>query len=726
MDVNPVTVSGVIRYQSGGAQLPAAHARVYLLQWPSMPWPAEAPATVYADADGRYAFLPYMLPAQVHLAVETQNGSHWVGSPQGTSWVYRWTQRAPIAVPYESTVLQIDWTLPEGDGSPGAWHIFETANLYRSGFGVYICPLVKFYWPASGTHSTGLSINLLGGYYADENDPDVILHEYAHAVMRCTYGYFPGAQSGHTWTGPTTLQVAWTEGWAGHAQGMVQDDASYVDLNRDGSISVDYNLEDNLGGATVEGAVGSLLWDIYDSVNETGDNVAWRSAPILAAFGRPVATAGSDNIGDYADTVHEAWDNFIAAGRTCTDTWQVFNLHGINKDARAPDSWVLPLASLQRNTQFMVYWRGADDCAGIQVYHLFWRPSPSLTWTRWFEPVGTTATGAAFTGLDGQTYCFRSQAADRAGNFESDNEEVCTTIQLLPAAMPTRTPTGAAAPTSTPTGPPLPTATATRTPSPPPTATSTPWPPGALPAPDLRGGQLPESSDWRLYLGNWDQVMTNGRYVTYLSTWYSQEPDPGSARWPGSGELDVPCGSRLRARTFDAVGNWSNTSDSITGACPPTATPTRTRTPTAANTSTPSHTPTPTATYTATATATRTRTPTPTRSATPTATQSATATLTRTATSTPTLTRTATPTAVPLATVYVDASLGSDSPTCGATAGSAACRSIGYALANRVTTGGTVSVAAGTYTERITLRPGVRVQGAGAGVTTLDGGGGGS
>jgi|GEM_PF-1174643 len=75
--------------------------------------------------------------------------------------------------------------------------------------------------------------------------------------------------------------------------------------------------------------------------------------------------------------------------------------------------------------------------------------------------------------------------------------------------------------------------------------------------------------------------------------------------------------------------------------------------------------------------------------------------------------------------VYVDAAAGNDGPTCGASTGTAACKTIGYALAQRVAVSGTVSVAAGTYTERITLRPGITVQGAGAGVTTLDGGGGG-
>ncbi len=74
----------------------------------------------------------------------------------------------------------------------------------------------------------------------------------------------------------------------------------------------------------------------------------------------------------------------------------------------------------------------------------------------------------------------------------------------------------------------------------------------------------------------------------------------------------------------------------------------------------------------------------------------------------------------------MDAVAGADSPTCGATTGSGACKTIGYALTNRVAAGGTVAVTAGTYNERITLRPGVKVQGAGASVTTLNGGGGGS
>jgi len=79
----------------------------------------------------------------------------------------------------------------------------------------------------------------------------------------------------------------------------------------------------------------------------------------------------------------------------------------------------------------------------------------------------------------------------------------------------------------------------------------------------------------------------------------------------------------------------------------------------------------------------------------------------------------------PTHVVYVDGSSGDDTLICGTNVGADACKTISYALTNRVAAGGTVSVAAGTYNERITLRAGVKVQGAGASVTTLNGGGGG-
>jgi parallel beta-helix repeat protein len=171
-------------------------------------------------------------------------------------------------------------------------------------------------------------------------------------------------------------------------------------------------------------------------------------------------------------------------------------------------------------------------------------------------------------------------------------------------------------------------------------------------------------------------------------------------------------------------------------------------------TPTPTHTPTPTPTFTPTPTCTPTPTPTPTHTPTSTPTPTWTPALptntptntpvpptntptgtplppTNTPTNTPvppthTPTPTPTMTPTPLPIVYVDDTLGSDSPMCGASFGEGACKTISYALENRAAPGSTVSVAAGTYTETITLKPEVRVEGAGAEATTINGNGEGS
>jgi len=73
-------------------------------------------------------------------------------------------------------------------------------------------------------------------------------------------------------------------------------------------------------------------------------------------------------------------------------------------------------------------------------------------------------------------------------------------------------------------------------------------------------------------------------------------------------------------------------------------------------------------------------------------------------------------------TVYVDAILGRDYPFCGGGSGAQACRTINYAV-GQAEEGDTVQVAAGTYTEAITLRPGVMIQGAPGHTSVLNGAG---
>jgi hypothetical protein len=66
---------------------------------------------------------------------------------------------------------------------------------------------------------------------------------------------------------------------------------------------------------------------------------------------------------------------------------------------------------------YTVYWAGSDATSGIAAYTIQYRPEGTTTWTTWL--VDTTLTTAVFLPPDDQTYWFRSQAADQAGNVES-------------------------------------------------------------------------------------------------------------------------------------------------------------------------------------------------------------------------------------------------------------------------------------------------------------------
>jgi hypothetical protein len=72
------------------------------------------------------------------------------------------------------------------------------------------------------------------------------------------------------------------------------------------------------------------------------------------------------------------------------------------------------------------------------------------------------------------------------------------------------------------------------------------------------------------------------------------------------------------------------------------------------------------------------------------------------------------------ATINVNGATGTDSPTCGAS--SAPCKTIGYAVTTRAGNGDAINVAAGTYTESVTIAKPVTITGAGQNATKVDGG----
>lgn len=81
-------------------------------------------------------------------------------------------------------------------------------------------------------------------------------------------------------------------------------------------------------------------------------------------------------------------------------------------DAQAPTSWINPLPEWVTNPSIPVSWDGTDDISGIDHYSVY-MSAGSLNWTLWQN---TTSKTEIFSGVDGETYHFKVEAYDKAGN----------------------------------------------------------------------------------------------------------------------------------------------------------------------------------------------------------------------------------------------------------------------------------------------------------------------
>lgn len=83
-------------------------------------------------------------------------------------------------------------------------------------------------------------------------------------------------------------------------------------------------------------------------------------------------------------------------------------------DSNAPTSRAGKLLRLP-NGRLYLSWNGQDDLSGIAHYNIYYRRIGESGWTQWLADTKSTMAEVPF---NGQTYWFRSQAADVAGNLE--------------------------------------------------------------------------------------------------------------------------------------------------------------------------------------------------------------------------------------------------------------------------------------------------------------------
>ncbi|MFZ5877637.1 MAG: hypothetical protein ACOYXU_14720 [Nitrospirota bacterium] len=162
----------------------------------------------------------------------------------------------------------------------------------------------------------------------DEFDDDVILHEYGHFM---SYSFSKPAEAGGThYLNDNTqdIRLAWSEGWATFFSAVARDLKDFPDshamVNTRGGdpghpeqpfsyffeietphsdllSSINTPLETHGVYTTSEVAVSAVLWDLYDSSNESGDSFSLGASGVWGVFRQLVAAPANVSLDTFAD-----------------------------------------------------------------------------------------------------------------------------------------------------------------------------------------------------------------------------------------------------------------------------------------------------------------------------------------------------------------------------------------------------------------------------------------
>jgi hypothetical protein len=125
------------------------------------------------------------------------------------------------------------------------------------------------------------------GIDTDEFDGHVLVHEFMH-VIEDAVSRTESPGGAHSLQELLDMRLAFSEGFANAFSAMVLDDPIYRDSwgTRQGEV-FEVDLEDNFfdrPGFFSEGAVQSLVWDLYDAAPEATDGIQLGFAPMLEVF----------------------------------------------------------------------------------------------------------------------------------------------------------------------------------------------------------------------------------------------------------------------------------------------------------------------------------------------------------------------------------------------------------------------------------------------------------
>ena len=190
---------------------------------------------------------------------------------------------------------------------------------------------------SSYTRIGGTSTILILGDAADDTDEfdsSVITHEFGHFFEdRLSRSDSIGGE--HSLADRLDARLAFGEAWGNTFSSIVLDDPIYRDSGQPGTFSgFSFNLENNTHaneGWFNEGAIQSVLYDVFDSNNESGDTISAGLGPFYTAFTSPQYTNTSvfTSIFVFADVLEDSASVPSAALRSMMSTQSITGT-GIN------------------------------------------------------------------------------------------------------------------------------------------------------------------------------------------------------------------------------------------------------------------------------------------------------------------------------------------------------------------------------------------------------------
>jgi len=211
----------------------------------------------------------------------------------------------------------------------GAFHIMDllvSGSEFARALTGTVPDLVKARWELGSTSGTYYNsgtdeIYILGGNGIqqgdhDEYDDSVILHEYGHHVAKhFSKDDSPGGTHFLS-DNAQDIRLAWSEGWATFFGEAVLNNAVYIDTvggDPPGNSASVIDLETRGNGSSLiyttnEGAVATVLWDIFDqSIDESFDAIGDKITQIWDIFDNALVTATSVDMEDF-------WDGWFTRG----------------------------------------------------------------------------------------------------------------------------------------------------------------------------------------------------------------------------------------------------------------------------------------------------------------------------------------------------------------------------------------------------------------------------